>query len=127
MKDLSTKKDNANKAISALKKALARDWQNDEELRDAVIQRFEFSLETTWKLFKAHYENEGIKLDTPKAVFRQLHASNLINYEETEFALKMVDDRNLSSHTYNEALAIEIANKIPEYYQFLSRIYNLIN
>ncbi len=67
-KDLSAKIANASKALNALNRALKRDWQHDEELRDAVIQRFEFSLETLWKYYQAKYETEGLLIDTPKAV-----------------------------------------------------------
>ncbi len=118
-KDLSKKKENALKAISSLKKALERDWQNDEELRDAVIQRFEFSLETFWKLQKAIFEDEGVILASPKAVFRQMLQAGLLDDKQTEFALKMVDDRNETSHTYNKELAEDIASRIPSYYKFL--------
>lgn len=121
MKDLSTKIENTKKALATLEKALKREWQDDSELRDAVIQRFEFSIETCWKLYKAYFEYEGVKLAAPKAVFRQMHEAGYLSYEETEFALEMVDDRNDTSHTYNEKLAIEIAAKVPSYYEFLKK------
>lgn len=123
-KDLSAKRDNANKAISSLEKALARDWENDEELRDAVIQRFEFSLETCWKLYKAIFEDEGVVLSSPKAAFRHMLQAGILTKDQTEYSLKMVDDRNNTSHTYNKELADEIASRIPGYFDLLSKLIN---
>ncbi len=115
MKDLQTKLSNARKSFAALERALARDWQGDLELQDAVIQRFEFSMETCWKLYKAYFSADGVLLATPKAVFRQMHEAGFLTYEDTELALHMVDDRNLTSHTYNEELALDIASRVPNY------------
>lgn len=123
-KDLSKKIANAQKALAALDKALVRDWRHDEELRDAVIQRFEFSLETSWKFFQASFEEEGITTGSPKAVFREMLKLGLININECEFALNMVDDRNETVHTYNKELAEDIASRIPGYYSFLLKIIN---
>lgn len=126
-KDLSKKFANFNKATSALGRALARTWQNDEELRDAVIQRFEFSLETCWKFYQAYFDEEGIITGSPKAVFRQMLQTGLINSDECQFALNMVDDRNQTSHTYNQEVAEDIASRVPGYYQFLLKIIQLGN
>lgn len=43
--------------------------------------------------------------------------------EETVLALKMVDARNLTAHTYDEELAIKLAGQIPEYEQFMQLWY----
>jgi Nucleotidyltransferase substrate binding protein like len=59
--DLSSLKD----ALASLQRALTR-WQasgaQDEELRDACIQRFAYSFELSWKMLKRRLE-----LDLPDA------------------------------------------------------------
>lgn len=115
MGKLESKYKNASKAFKALKRSLARDWHNDAELRDSVIQRFEFTVETCWKLYQAYFKEGGIDLDTPKATFKQLLKAGVLDEDETKLALDMIDDRNRSSHTYNEELAIDISNKVPDY------------
>ncbi len=40
---------------------------------------------------------------------------------EARRALAMVDDRNLTSHTYPEALAVAIAGRLPEHTTFPER------
>jgi nucleotidyltransferase substrate binding protein (TIGR01987 family) len=44
--------------LASLERAIARSTAapKDEELRDAVIQRFEYSYELSWKMLKRHLE-----------------------------------------------------------------------
>lgn len=93
-------------------------------VRDASIQRFEYSFESLWKLLKAHLEqHEGILCNSPKGCFREALQVGLLSVEETETCLVMTDDRNLTlrrgsgqaSHTYIEAVAEAIYRKLPSY------------
>lgn len=68
--------------------------------RDALIQRFEFSFELIWKCAKEYlYVQDGIDAASPKKVIRACREIGLLDEAETEQALKMVDDRNLTTHT----------------------------
>ncbi len=51
----------------------------------------------------------------------------ILNEKETELALKLVDDRNMTTHTYIEAIAVKIFKNIPEYCKIMRKIYNKIN
>jgi nucleotidyltransferase substrate binding protein (TIGR01987 family) len=85
-------------------------------VRDAAIQRFEYSFESMWKLLKGYLEaQEGIICNSPKGCFREALQTGLLSRAETEMCLIMTDDRNLTSHTYLESLAADIFAKLPAY------------
>jgi nucleotidyltransferase substrate binding protein (TIGR01987 family) len=85
-------------------------------VRDAAIQRFEYSFESTWKLLKGYLETqEGIICNSPKGCFREALQNGLLSRAETETCLIMTDDRNLTSHTYLESLAERIYAQLPVY------------
>jgi nucleotidyltransferase substrate binding protein (TIGR01987 family) len=85
-------------------------------VRDASIQRFEYSFESLWKLLRAYLErHEGIRCNSPKRCFREALQVGLLSVDETETCLVMTDDRNLTSHTYIEAVAEAIYRKLPSY------------
>ncbi|MFB0534221.1 MAG: HI0074 family nucleotidyltransferase substrate-binding subunit [Anaerolineae bacterium] len=85
-------------------------------VRDASIQRFEYSFESLWKLLKAYLaQHEGILCNSPKRCFREALQVGLLSVEETETCLVMTDDRNLTSHTYIEAVAEAIYRKLPSH------------
>lgn len=86
-------------------------------VRDATIQRFEYTFEALWKFLKEYLkEREGIISHSPKACFREIFSLGLINEEETVKFLEMTDRRNDTSYTYKEEVAQIIFSKIPEYF-----------
>ena len=90
--------------------------------RDAALQRFEYTLEAIWKAAKVYLdEREGLRVSSPKAAVRACLLVGLLREEEAELALQMVDDRNASAHTYNEALARTIAERLPMYGELLEK------
>ena len=75
-------------------------------VRDATIQRFEYSFEACWKALKKFLEeNEGTICNSPKSCFREAFKVGLLDEERTGLALEMTDERNLTAHTYVEAVA----------------------
>ncbi len=105
------------KALKALKVALDKPMEEDHTNVDATIQRFEFSIELFWKLLKYILATKGVEKQYPRDVLQQAYAGSLIDNEQ--LWLSMLQDRNLSSHTYNEELALEIYAKIKTYYPVL--------
>ena len=84
--------------------------------RDALIQRFEFSFELIWKCAKEYlYVQDGIDAASPKKVIRACREIGLLDEAETEQALKMVDDRNLTTHTYDETFVESLISRFPVY------------
>ena len=77
--------------------------------RDASIQRFEYTFEAVWKTGKSFLRKvEGIEIGSPKGNIRGFYTIGVLTESQASLALSMVDDRNLTSHTYNEDLAEQI-------------------
>jgi len=84
--------------------------------RDAAIQRFEYTVEAIWRLAQRSLDViEGLSAGSPKAAIRLCRETGLLTDDETTLALEMVDDRNLTVHTYNEQLAQQIYSHLPQY------------
>lgn len=110
------------KALAALDRALIRATAepNDEELRDASIQRFEFTFELAWKSLKRRLE-----IDLPNAqevdamsyrtLIRVGAEQGLIAADAVPAWFVYRDKRNLTSHTYDEAKAVEVAAAVPAF------------
>ena len=82
-------------------------------IRDATIQRFEFTFEVVWKTLKLFLERQGHECGGPRPTLKKAFAENLIpTPEEADHWLRMLEDRNLSSHAYDEALAKRIYRHI---------------
>ncbi len=78
-------------------------------IRDAIIQRFEFTFEVVWKTLKLYLERQGHECGGPRPTFKKAFAEALIpTAEESDLWLQMLEDRNLTSHAYDEALARRI-------------------
>ena len=92
---------------------------------DACIQRFEFCIELTWKTLKKSLAIEGIEANTPRECIQQAYSIHWIN-DESEW-LSMLKDRNLTSHTYKEDLALEIYHRLPLHYQAMADLYQLLS
>lgn len=81
--------------------------------RDATIKRFEFTFEVVWKTLKRFLEHQGHECNSPRSTLKKAFAEGLIaTPEEADIWLRMLEDRNLTSQTYNEALARRIYDAI---------------
>ena len=90
----------------------------DTLVRDAAIQRFEFSFELAWEAIQEALKKEGLGCQSPKSCLRAAFAQGWI--EDEDAARAMLDDRNLTSHTYNEALAQVVFDRLPAHLTFFS-------
>lgn len=118
---LNDKYQDAERALHSLEAILEE--KPSEIIRDAAIQRFEFTVEAVWKYAKTYlHEQEGIECYSPKSCLREIHAIGKIEEDETVKLLAMIDDRNQTVHTYHEEVAKEIFRKIPECSQLLRTI-----
>lgn len=107
-------------ALQRLKEAI--DLYKEQEnpvLLDGTIQRFEFCVELGWKMLKQYLEYEKIgEFNSPRSSIKECFSIGFIS--NAEEWLDMLDDRNLTSHTYDEEIAKEIyRNIITKYYDVL--------
>ncbi|ENH96253.1 hypothetical protein J416_11772 [Gracilibacillus halophilus YIM-C55.5] len=111
---------NLEKSLLRLEEALQEDHQNSL-IVDGTIQRFEFTIELFWKSLKRLLQNEGIEANTPKETLKGAYQARWL-HDETAW-LQMLKDRNETSHTYNERLALEILGNIKDYYPEMKRTF----
>jgi len=127
MESLTERMEKAGDALARLHEVVIRDDLSDLE-RDGLIQRFEFCFEILWKCAKDYLrEVEGIDAASPKNVIRMSRNVGLLTDEETEQALAMVNDRNSTSHMYDENMAVLLADHIKEYETLMQRWYQKMN
>jgi nucleotidyltransferase substrate binding protein (TIGR01987 family) len=112
------------KAITKLQEAIQATNIPPEFKIDVVIQRFEFVYELFWKTIQKIVQKEGIEVASPRAALKTAFSLKLI--ENQELWLQMLEDSNLTSHTYKEALANEIASRIEQYLPEIKRAYQVI-
>lgn len=108
-------------AFSRLKEGA--DSAADELDKDGVIQRFEFTFELLWKTLKLFLDDQGILTKSPKETLQEAFRFELIQNEE--IFLDMLEDRNRTSHIYNQADSQEIYERIRNIY--VKEIKNLLN
>jgi len=82
--------------------------------RDGVIQRFEFTFELSWKALKLILEYEGFDCRSPRSCIKEAFRRNII--VDSELYLDMLEDRNRSSHVYDEQTSVEIFEHIKKGY-----------
>jgi nucleotidyltransferase substrate binding protein (TIGR01987 family) len=98
------------RALASLDRAAVRavGAPEDEELRDAVIQRFEYTYELAWKMLKRHLEQvvpDPARIDTLsfRELIREGAERGIVAEPEPWFEYR--HQRNLTSHAYNSAAA----------------------
>ena len=127
--DIQLKKEQTQRALTSLEELVSKfsENQTDVILRDALIQRFEYSTEAFWKYLKAYLQTEhNLSANSPREVIRIGLTAKLYIEETSQELLQMLDDRNLTSHTYVEELAESIAHRIPDYSKNMSEVMTQI-
>ena len=123
--DIQLKREQTERALASLQE-LVPSYLEDKEniiLRDAMIQRFEYSTEAFWKYLKAYLLTEhNLSANSPREVIRTGLKASLYKEEISKKLLQMLDDRNLTSHTYVEELAESIASRIPAYSKNIEKV-----
>lgn len=86
-----------------------------ESIKDGVIQRFEFTTELAWKTLREYLIDQGyVELNSPKSVLNQSFVIGLFSDERVW--LNIINDRNMTSHIYDEKTADEIFQRIKNQY-----------
>lgn len=100
-------------AMKRFDEALAEDDTNPLAI-DGTIQRFEFVFELMWKTLKRALEAEGMICQTARETLKIAYQIGWISPEE--LWLQMLDDRNMTSHTYDQPTANQIYANIQTYH-----------
>lgn len=113
------------KAYRLLEATQARAELNEAE-QAGLIQFFEMTFELGWKLLKDYLEEQGFQISSPRDSIKTAFQSGLI--EDGTIWLQALKDRNLTVHTYNQALAEELSARIrQEYFPNLKALYQLFH
>lgn len=110
--DVLLKIQNFEKALDRLKEAV--NSAKDDLDKDGVIQRFEFTVELLWKTLKAILEYQGLECYSPRSCIKEAFKSKII--DDDEIILDMLEDRNLSSHVYDDEVSRKIFERIKNVY-----------
>jgi nucleotidyltransferase substrate binding protein (TIGR01987 family) len=82
VEQLKDRLEQAKRALNSLAEALAMPFS--VIVRDASIQRFEYTFESIWKLLKAYLNLlEGVVCNSPKQCFREALKAGLLTAEDT--------------------------------------------
>ena len=128
--DIQLKKEQTERTLASLKELVPQYLEDKENiiLRDAMIQRFEYSTEAFWKYLKAYLlTGHNLSANSPREVIRIGLTAKLYGEEISKELLQMLDDRNLTSHTYVEELAESIAHRIPDYSKNMNAVMNQLS
>lgn len=123
MEKLNLKYKDAKRAVETLQDIIKEPYSI--VIRDAAIQRFEYTFEALWKFLREYLRvKEGIISNSPKGCFREIFALGFLTEDETVNCLEMTDRRNETSHTYKEEVAQIIYSKIKEYLGLMMSLLN---
>jgi nucleotidyltransferase substrate binding protein (TIGR01987 family) len=109
-------------ALQRLDEALKA--QETDLNRDASIQRFEFCVELAWKAMQKTLEEEKILCNSPKSCLKEAFQIGLV--QDDAGWLHMLDDRNLTVHTYKQQLAQEIYGRLGGYLSLLQDLHQAL-
>ena len=111
--------DNYRRALSSLQRAVATAQARElSELEEqGLIQAFEFTHELSWQLLKDVLVDQGVTgISGSRDAVRESVRLELLPQGDELSWMAMIRSRNLTSHTYNPAIAREIALLIVDQY-----------
>lgn len=93
----------------------------DTIVRDSLIQRFEFTYSITLKTLRKYFiERAFIVDDVNKLSFNEMVRTamqlNLLKSDLTKWT-EFREMRNLTSHTYDENVALKVSAIVPDFYE----------
>lgn len=100
---------NFNKAFCLLAKYAEKAKYTELE-RAGLIQLFETAFELAWKVLKDYLEAEGYTVSSPREAIKKSFQIEII--KNGDLWLEALQDRNLTSHTYDEEDALKAIKRI---------------
>ena len=114
---------NYTKALGYLEQALQ--IQSPDIVQKAgIIQFFEMSFELAWNLVKDYLEEQGfVDVKSPRGALRKAFEMNIL--EDGHDWMDLLQDRNLTAHTYDEQKATALEQLIKnKYFPLLQALHN---
>jgi nucleotidyltransferase substrate binding protein (TIGR01987 family) len=119
------------KALLSLNRAIVRAQAlpQDEELRDAAIQRFEYCFELSWKMLKRRLERDvptpaSVDAMSFKELIREGFERGYVDNPEEWFLFR--EHRNTVAHTYDETKAKVVFDSAVKLNVVARALYNAI-
>ena len=100
---------NYQKAFHELSAAVAR-GRYDKLSQAGLIQMFELVFELAWKTLKDKLEYDGLKANSPRDTIKMAFQNGYI--QNGELWIEALENRNLLTHTYDEAKSNEAKDLI---------------
>jgi nucleotidyltransferase substrate binding protein (TIGR01987 family) len=101
---------NYKKALSQLEKFIAKEALNELE-EQGLIQAIEYTHELAWNVLRDYLRGQGnFMIHGSRDATREAFKLDLIH--DGDVWMDMISDRNRTSHTYNQAVAHQIAANI---------------
>ena len=113
---------NYEKSFLLLKRTLEIENPSEAE-KGGLIQFYEMAFELAWKLLKDYLYELGFDINSPREAIKQAYQSDIINSGQEW--IDALEDRNLTTHTYDEETAEKVVKSINEsYFPLLDELYN---
>lgn len=98
--------------------------KTDDVVRDSVIQRFEFTYSIALKTLRKYFIERAFVIDDVNnlsfnEMIRIASKLNLIK-SDLEKWTQYSTMRNLTSHTYDEEIALKVVGIVPDFYEEIS-------
>ena len=113
---------NFEKALHYLEHALSIE-NPDIVYKAGIIQFFEMSFELAWNVLKDYLEEQGfLEVKSPKSSLKKAFEIGII--DNGHIWMELLQDRNLTAHTYDEKKIIEVELLIhKKYFPLLKELY----
>jgi len=125
--------------LTPLRRAIFRldeGWQryqkdiSDLQIRDGLIQRFEFTYELCIKTMRRYFTNSISSAETIQTMsfdqfIRHAFSLGLLNEELAQWR-DFRAKRNITNHTYHEQKAVEVCAIIPRFLSEAQYLYNIL-
>lgn len=114
---------NFSKSFRLLNDTLESDIEalNDLEAM-GLIQAFEMSFELAWKTLKDFLEYEGYDVKSPRGTIREAFKQGYLPSAETW--LQCLEDRNATTHAYDEEMAEQVLEAIRDVYHPMLKAFS---
>jgi nucleotidyltransferase substrate binding protein (TIGR01987 family) len=114
---------NLSKAMGHLERALEIP-EPDMVQKAGIIQFFEMSFELAWNMVKDYLEDQGfVDIKSPRGALKKAFEVNIL--EKGHEWMELLQDRNLTAHTYDEQKATDMEQLIQnKYFPILKELHD---